>query len=78
MRAIAEMLQLGPGFSIRVSASIARDMCESYRDGWDWKRQWYSQNGYAEGRNLFTTTEEQIRDVDFIDKLAKTVQAELS
>jgi hypothetical protein len=49
-----------------------------YRDGWEWKRQWYSQNGYAEGRNLFTSTEEQIRDVDFIDKLAKKVQADLS
>jgi hypothetical protein len=48
-----------------------------YRDGWEWKRQWYAQNNYAEERNLFTSTEEQIRDVGFIDKLAKTIQAAL-
>ena len=47
------------------------------REGWEWKRQWYAQNNYAEGRNLFTSTEEQIRDVGFIDKMAKTIQAEL-
>ena len=38
---------------------------------------WYAQNGYAEGRNLFTSNEEQIRDIDFIDKLAKTIQKSL-
>ena len=48
-----------------------------YRDGWEWKRQWYAQNGYAEGRNLFVTTEEQIRDMDLVDKMAKTIQAAL-
>jgi UvrD-like helicase C-terminal domain len=48
-----------------------------YRAGWEWKRQWYAQNNYAEGRNLFTSTEEQIRDVNFIDKLAKAIQAAL-
>jgi hypothetical protein len=48
-----------------------------YRSGWEWKRQWYAQNNYAEGRNLFTSTEKQIRDVNFIDKLAKTIQTAL-
>jgi hypothetical protein len=48
-----------------------------YREGWEWKRQWYGQNGFSEGRNLFTSTEEQIRDVNFIDKMAKTVRAAL-
>jgi hypothetical protein len=48
-----------------------------YRDGWKWKQQWYAQNNYAEGRNLFTSTEEQIRDVSFIDRIAKTIQAAL-
>jgi hypothetical protein len=48
-----------------------------YRDGWKWKQQWYGQNNFAEGRNLFTSTEEQIRDVNFIDKMAKTIQAAL-
>jgi hypothetical protein len=45
-----------------------------YRVGWDWKRQWYAQNGFAEGRNLFTSTEVQIRDMEFIDKTAKAIQ----
>lgn len=48
-----------------------------YLEGWAWKKNWYSLNGYAEGRNLFTSTEEQIRDIDFIDKMARTIQAAL-
>jgi hypothetical protein len=24
-----------------------------YRNGWEWKRQWYAQNGFTEGHNLF-------------------------
>jgi hypothetical protein len=24
-----------------------------YRDGWKWKREWYAQNGYIEGKTLF-------------------------
>ena len=49
-----------------------------YREGWEWKRQWYAQNGFAEGRNLFTSTEVQIRDMDFIDKTAKTIQVAIA
>jgi hypothetical protein len=49
-----------------------------YREGWDWKRQWYAQNGFAEGRNLFTSTEVQIRDMDFIDETAKAIQSALA
>jgi ATP-dependent exoDNAse (exonuclease V) alpha subunit len=45
-----------------------------YVEGWKWKKNWYSLNGYAEGRNLFTSTEQQIRDIDFIDKMAKSIQ----
>ena len=48
-----------------------------YQDGWEWKRQWYAQNNFVEGRNLFTSTEEQIRDVVFIDRMAKTIQSDL-
>jgi ATP-dependent exoDNAse (exonuclease V) alpha subunit len=48
-----------------------------YREGWDWKRQWYAQNGFAEGRNLFTSTEVQIRDMDFIEKTAREIQSAL-
>ena len=28
-----------------------------YKRGWDWKRNWYKQNGFAEGETLFTSTE---------------------
>ena len=31
----------------------------SYRDAWEWKREWYAQNGYEEGRNLFTTRDRE-------------------
>lgn len=28
---------------------------ESYREAWNWKLQWYADNGFEEGKNLFTT-----------------------
>lgn len=28
-----------------------------YRAGWEWKREWYRENGFIEGENLFTSTE---------------------
>ncbi|MDE0433777.1 MAG: AAA family ATPase [Bryobacterales bacterium] len=28
-----------------------------YKRGWDWKRNWYLSNGFAEGETLFTSTE---------------------
>ena len=28
-----------------------------YKRGWDWKRNWYEQNGFAKGERLFTSTE---------------------
>ena len=45
-----------------------------YREGWEWKRQWYAQNGFVDGRNLFTTAEAQIRDMNLIDEVARSVQ----
>ena len=48
-----------------------------YREGWEWKQQWYMQNGFKEGKNLFTSTEEQIWDIDFIDRTAKAIRAQL-
>jgi len=48
-----------------------------YREGWEWKRQWYAQNSFVEGRNLFTTTEMQIRDMNLIDEVARRIQAAL-
>jgi hypothetical protein len=50
----------------------------TYREGWDWKKNWYSLNGFTEGRNFFTSTEEQIRDVGFIDELARKIQRTLA
>jgi hypothetical protein len=49
----------------------------NYREGWEWKRQWYAQNGYTEGKNLFTTTEQQIRDMDMVEQTAKKIQGAL-
>jgi ATP-dependent exoDNAse (exonuclease V) alpha subunit len=49
----------------------------SYREGWEWKKQWYSENGFREGKNLFISTEDQIRDMGHLDKLAKQVQTAL-
>lgn len=46
-----------------------------YREGWEWKQQWYAQNGFTEGKNLFTSTEQQIRDVAFIDNTARAIHA---
>lgn len=48
-----------------------------YSEGWAWKKQWYSQNGFVEGTNLFTTTEDQIRDMGFIEKMAETIKQKL-
>ena len=30
---------------------------DDYRKGWEWKREWYRDNGFSEGENLFTTDE---------------------
>jgi hypothetical protein len=32
---------------------------DDYRTGWDWKRQWYLENDFIEGKNLFTTKEDE-------------------
>lgn len=32
---------------------------DEYRRGWDWKKEWYAQNGYIEGKNLFTTRDNE-------------------
>ena len=31
---------------------------DDYRKGWEWKKAWYAQNGFDEGKNLFTTRDE--------------------
>jgi hypothetical protein len=37
---------------------------ESYRRSWDWKLEWYGQNGYHFGENLFTTEDDQSGGLD--------------
>ena len=32
---------------------------DDYRQGWDWKRDWYAKNGFVEGNNLFTTRDDE-------------------
>ena len=37
---------------------------ESYRRSWEWKLNWYEQNGYRPGENLFTTKDDQSGGLD--------------
>lgn len=37
---------------------------DEYRRGWEWKREWYRQNGFIEGKNLFTTEERRGQGLD--------------
>ena len=47
-----------------------------YRRGWDWKRAWYGKNGFAEGKTLFTSTEEDGKGLDSAElkKTALTIR----
>ena len=37
---------------------------ESYRQSWEWKLNWYDQNGYRPGENLFTTQDDESGGLD--------------
>ena len=37
-----------------------------YRRGWEWKREWYTKNGFAEGKTLFTSTEDNENGLDSV------------
>jgi len=37
---------------------------ESYRRSWEWKKTWYESNGFVEGKNLFTSTEDPEAGLD--------------
>lgn len=37
---------------------------ESYRKSWEWKLDWYRQNGYTAGENLFTTEDDASGGLD--------------
>ncbi len=48
-----------------------------YRKAWDWKKAWYSANGFVEGKNLFTSSETEGLDMTVIDAVARNVQKAL-
>ena len=50
---------------------------ERYRRGWEWKRAWYQQNGFIEGKNLFTTAEGPGLDMQLVMEIAERVEAAL-
>ena len=37
-----------------------------YKRGWEWKRAWYQENGFVEGKTLFTSTEEDGKGLDSV------------
>jgi ATP-dependent exoDNAse (exonuclease V) alpha subunit len=37
---------------------------DDYRRGWEWKTAWYEQNGYVDGKNLFTTRDDELGGLD--------------
>jgi hypothetical protein len=45
-----------------------------YRRAWEWKRDWYRQNGFIEGENLFSTEEGDGLDMMKIDQVADSVR----
>ena len=51
---------------------LARD---DYRRGWEWKKEWYAENGYIEGENLFTTADDENGGLDSkkIEEVARAI-----
>ena len=37
---------------------------EDYRRGWEWKKEWYSKNGFVIEQNLFTTEDDERGGLD--------------
>jgi len=37
---------------------------EDYRQGWEWKRQWYLANGFVDGETLFTSQDDERGGLD--------------
>jgi ATP-dependent exoDNAse (exonuclease V) alpha subunit len=50
---------------------------DDYKRGWDWKREWYSKNGFEVGRNLFTSTEGPGLDMTKVKATAEAVRKAL-
>lgn len=47
---------------------------DDYRRSWEWKQTWYRENGYVEGKNLFTTREETGLDMADVSGIAEKVR----
>jgi hypothetical protein len=37
---------------------------DDYRQGWEWKKDWYAKNGFVLGQNLFTTQDDERGGLD--------------
>lgn len=50
---------------------------DDYRRGWDWKKEWYEDNGYELGSNLFTSCDEENGGLDSgkITHVAEEIQS---
>jgi len=50
---------------------------EIYRSSWEWKLEWYKQNGFTLGDNLFTTEDDPAGGLDqeALTKVAKEIDA---
>ena len=50
---------------------------ESYREAWEWKLEWYADNGFALGKNLFTTEDDPAGGLDqaALTKIAEEIDA---
>ncbi len=52
---------------------------DDYRKAWNWKRDWYEKNGYSEGKNLFTTADDERGGLDstVVKAVAEEVRSRL-
>jgi hypothetical protein len=50
-----------------------------YRSDWEWKRQWYAENGFVEGETLFTTEDDPLGGLDSVrvKEVAETIRERL-
>ena len=46
---------------------------DDYARGWAWKKEWYTQNGFHLGKNLYTTEEGPGLDMSQVARVAESV-----
>jgi ATP-dependent exoDNAse (exonuclease V) alpha subunit len=68
-----------PGGDVIIWEHLGMLMNPSYREDWEWKRQWYLDNGYIEGETLFTTQDDERGglDANAIQELAEEIAARI-